>query len=122
MSVFGAQGAGNILQCRELSRQDKINLIRVGVGKNLLDPETEARLIASEPRLDLELHDPLKASTLTFKFVALKTLFTATQVPLPSKLYFTFKFFNFATSHTETVSMRDSGAGAVLEGPPKPGA
>lgn len=28
----------------------------MGVGKNLLDPETEARLIATEPRLDLELH------------------------------------------------------------------
>ena len=73
MSVFGSQGAGSILQCRELSRQDKISLLRVGVGKNLLDPETEARLLASEPRLDLELHDPLKASTLTFKFVAVKT-------------------------------------------------
>lgn len=63
------------MQCRELSRQDKISLLRMGVGKNLLDPETEARLLASEPRLDLELHDPYKASTLTFKFVAVKTPF-----------------------------------------------
>jgi hypothetical protein len=75
MSVFGSQGFGNILQCRELSRQDKVGLLRVGVGKHLLDPETEARLLASEPGLDLELHDPFKASTLTFKFVAIKTPF-----------------------------------------------
>jgi len=47
----------------------------VGIGKHLLDPETEARLLATEPRLDLELHDPFKASTLTFKFVAIKTAF-----------------------------------------------
>jgi hypothetical protein len=74
MTVFGAGGsASNVLQARELSRQDKLALLRMGVGKGLLEPETEARLLASEPRLELELHDPLKASTITFKFVAFKT-------------------------------------------------
>jgi hypothetical protein len=64
-----------VLSCRELSRQDKVALLKVGIGKHLLEPETEAKLLASEPRLELEFSDPLKASTLTFKFVALKTPF-----------------------------------------------
>jgi hypothetical protein len=83
--------------------------LRVGVGKNLLDPETEARLIASEPRLDLELHDPLKASTISFKFVAVKTPFTISSMltDFPKKLFFTFKFFTFSQSQTETVFLKD---------------
>lgn len=47
--------------------------MRLGVGKNLLDPETEAKLLASEPRMEAEIHDPYKASTISIKFVALKT-------------------------------------------------
>ena len=50
-----------------------MNLIRLGVGKNLLDPETEAKLMASEPRMEIEINDPYKASTISFKFVAVKT-------------------------------------------------
>lgn len=122
MSVFGAQGAGSVLNCRELSRQDKVALLRVGVGKHLLDPETEAKLLASEPRLELEFSDPMKASTLTFKFVALKTPF---QMPVqgqqfPSKVYMTFKFFNFAKVHTETCVLRaigqDEGSNVIKMG------
>lgn len=63
----------SLLQSKELSRQDKINLLRLGIGKNLLDPETEARLLSSEPRMENELKDPYKASTISFKFVAFKT-------------------------------------------------
>lgn len=108
MTVFGSQGgAGNVLECRELSRQDKISLLRVGVGKNLLDPETEARLLASEPRLDLEMVDPLKASTITVKFVAVKTPLGGVSA-FPTKVYFTFKFFTFHSVHTETVYLKDA--------------
>lgn len=57
-NVYGSEGGMAVLQSKELSRQDKINLLRMGAGKNLLDPETEAKLLASEPRLDLELNDP----------------------------------------------------------------
>jgi len=45
----------------------------MGVGKGLLDSETEAKLIASEPKMELEINDPFKASTITIKFVAFKT-------------------------------------------------
>ena len=98
MSVFGSEraAAGSVLQCKELSRQDKVSLLRLGVGKHLLDPETEARLLATEPLLDLELADPYKASTITFKFVAFKTGLAAPPV-LPHKIHLTFKFFTFAS-------------------------
>lgn len=110
--MFGSQGAGSVLNCRELSRQDKVALLRVGVGKHLLDPETEAKLLATEPRLDLELHDPMKASTLSFKFVAMKTPF---QMPsngqsFPNKIYITFKFYNFSMVHSETCLLRAMGS------------
>jgi hypothetical protein len=45
----------------------------MGIGRNLLDSETEAKLLASEPRMDVEMHDLYKASTISFKFVAFKT-------------------------------------------------
>ena len=62
----------------------------------MLDPETEAKLIASEPKMDIEVLDPLKASTISFKFVALKTPLTFNpDLQIPQKLFFTFKFFTF---------------------------
>ena len=73
MNVFGSQGGTTVLQSKELSRQDKINLLRLGVGKNLLDHDTESKLLASEPRMEIELNDPYQASTFTVKFVAFKT-------------------------------------------------
>ena len=86
------------MQSKDLSRQDKINLLRLGIGKNLLDPETEAMLLSSEPRIENELHDEYKASNLTFKFMAFKTLLIGSGVHIPSTLYFTFKFFTFNTT------------------------
>ena len=50
-----------------------MNLLRLGVGKGLLDPETEHKLLASEPKLDIEINDVYKASSITIKFVAFKT-------------------------------------------------
>jgi hypothetical protein len=73
MNVFGSEGGVTVLQSKELSRQDKVNLLRLGVGKNLLDPETEAKLLASEPRMEVEVNDIYRASTITLKFVAIKT-------------------------------------------------
>ena len=103
-----------MLTCRELSRQDKLALLRLGVGKHLLDPETEAKLMASEPRLDLEIDDPFKASTLTFKFVAVKTTFSKAAA-LPAKMYFTFKFYTFKTEQTKTVVLKNEAAGGQLK-------
>lgn len=109
MNVFGTQGGMSLLQSKELSRQDKINLIRLGIGKNLLDQETEARLLASEPKMENEILDLYKASTITFKFVAFKTpivFMNNSSIAMPSKLYFTFKFFTFKEMQTEKVMLR----------------
>jgi len=76
------------------------------VGKGLLDPETEAKLLATEPRMEAELHDAYKASTITLKFVAFKTAFQVSNVQIPQKLYFTFKFFTFKAVETEKVIFR----------------
>lgn len=70
-----------------------------------MDPETEAKLIASEPRMDIEMQDIYKASTLTFKFVAMKTPFNP-DIQIPSKVFFTFKFFTFKSVETEKVVLK----------------
>jgi hypothetical protein len=59
--------------------------------------------------MENEILDLYKASTLTFKFVAFKTPLTFlsnSAFSLPSKLYFTFKFFTFKEIMTEKVLMR----------------
>ena len=77
------------------------------MGKNLLDPETEAKLLASEPRMDIEVNDPYQASTFTLKFVAFKTPISFNNsVVIPSKLYFTFKFFTFKTINSDKVMLK----------------
>ena len=79
----------------------------MGVGRDLLDPETEAQLLASEPRMEVEMHDIYKASTISFKFVALKTpIILNPDTSVPQKIYFTFKFFTFKTVITEKVAIK----------------
>jgi hypothetical protein len=78
------------------------------VGKGILDPETESQLLASEPKMDIEVTDPYKASTFTFKFVAFKSPLhlPSDSMTLPSKVFFTFKFFTFKQIQTETVLLK----------------
>ena len=91
------------MQSRELSRQDKLNLLRLGVGRGLLEPETGAKLIATEPRMEAEVHNVYKASTVALKFVAFKTALRAAHTPL--RLCFTLKFFTFRAVETERVGL-----------------
>ena len=69
--------------------------MKMGIGKGILDKETEAYLLSKEPKMDLEYNDAFKASTFSFKFVAFKTPMhlPSDSMNLPSKIYFTFKFF-----------------------------
>ena len=104
-----------MLECKELSRQDKINLLKLGVGKEIIGEDTQASLIASEPRMDLELQDPYKASTITVKFVALKTALQLNpDWTVPTKLFFTFKFFTFRSLQTEPVLLQSEQAPSNL--------
>lgn len=97
MNLFGSSGGVALLQSRELSRQDRLALMKLGVGRGILEPETEQSLLASEPQMDVEMKDPFKASTFTFKFVAFKTPINlpSDAMTLPSKLFFTLRFFTF---------------------------
>jgi hypothetical protein len=47
--------------------------MRLGVGRNILDPETEAKLISTEPKMEIEVNDIYRASTIGIKFIAFKT-------------------------------------------------
>lgn len=61
------------MNTKELGRQDKVNLLRMGIGRGILDEQTEAYLLSSEPSMEKEFNDLYKASTFSFKFVAFKT-------------------------------------------------
>lgn len=69
----------------------------MGIGKGILDKETEAYLLSKEPKMELEYNDAFKASTVTFKFMSFKSPMhlPSDSMNLPSKFYFTFKFFSF---------------------------
>jgi hypothetical protein len=67
------------------------------------DPVGESRLV-DNLNMDLEYNDALRASRMTFKFVAFKTP-TSAAAPLPTSLFFTFKFFNFTACQTEPVAL-----------------
>ena len=64
-------GGVSYMQSRELSGVDKINLMKMGIGRGILDRETEQQLLATEPSMDPELKDHLRCSTLYFKFATL---------------------------------------------------
>ena len=79
-----------------LSPSDKINLMKMGIGQGLLDKETEAKLIASEPSLDRELADGKAASSIFFKFVVYKTPIVLDEsIRIPEKMIIKFKFFTY---------------------------
>jgi hypothetical protein len=72
--------------------------------------------------LALEANDILKASTLTFKFVAFKTPIKLNDltkdIRIPKRFFFTFKFFTFPTSRSELLVLRggnSSGEVGMLE-------
>lgn len=58
------------------------------------DPVAEAKLLDADVNMELEFNDILRASSISFKFVALKTPSSLpTGASLPSRLFFTFKFY-----------------------------
>ena len=71
--------------------------MKMGIGKGLLERETEAKLLAAEPSLEKEVSDHLMASTIYFKFVVFKTpTLLDSSVRIPKKMLIKFKFFTFA--------------------------
>lgn len=56
--------------------------------------------------LELERADPLRASTVTFKFIVFKTPWSGLE-NLPQRFYFQLKFFTFPTVLTDKVRIKN---------------
>ena len=81
------------------------------MGGNTRDPLAEAQLLEQDVNMELELNDVLKASNISLKFVSFKTpsSWPGGDAPaLPSRVFFTFKFYNFDTVETNPVYLRQA--------------
>ena len=54
---IGSQGGMQYIHANELTPIDKINLIKMGIGRGVLEKETEQKLMAELPSLENELKD-----------------------------------------------------------------
>ena len=59
--------------------------------------------------METEMLDPLRASTLSFKFVCFKAPIAASQDEVPKRLLFRMRFFTFPEIETDTVSLVEPG-------------
>jgi hypothetical protein len=88
---------------------DQVNFIKHGLGEALKHPSaslTSDSLTKDKLAIDVELSDPLQASTITFKFICYKTPWSKFE-STPKKLYFHFKFFTFPTVKTASVMIKN---------------
>lgn len=67
--------------------------------------------------MGVEVADPLKASTVTFKFICFKTPWGGLD-RVPRKFFFSFKFFTFPTVKTGTVKLNNNNDSALKGGEP----
>jgi len=68
----------------------------MGVGRGILEKETEQKLLSEFPSLENELKDEHIASLISFKFVVFKTPVNLVEgIKLPTWMQFKFKFFTF---------------------------
>ena len=102
-------GQVNLLKTTDLPVSDQINFIKRGLGGDMLQHPsaqlTSSSLVKDRMSLDLEAADPLRAQTLTFKFICFKTPWSNLEA-MPSKFYFQFKFFTFPTVITDKVQIK----------------
>ena len=102
------EGGVTKLHTKELSKKDKMTMLRSEADRVMLDPDYDQPLIEGDPLIDVEQFDTYLASRITIKFKSVKTPthLPTESVTIPSKLFFTYKFFTFKTTTTETVQMR----------------
>ncbi|GAB9466353.1 hypothetical protein Gpo141_00003730 [Globisporangium polare] len=121
------------VQASELTRASKTLLTRYGFmdahdtsatkhqsssspSRNRLSNSTPGIRRATRPvvkSLDVELNDVYKAHEIRFHFAAYRSVLCAVQ-SVPSRVYFTFQFYNFAPTRTETLRLSkafDNGSG-----------
>lgn len=101
MTMFGTSGTFKASQFNNLPEQDKIQILKdsgrskdtksVSSGQGL-----DMNLATYKPKIDIELKDQFKASTISIKIVAFKTPSILNRsIAMPTRVYFTTKFFTF---------------------------
>eukprot|EP00347_Sterkiella_histriomuscorum_P000155 403376962 len=104
---YVGMGMVNLLKTTDLPIHDQVNFIKNGYGELLQHPTAQilsTSIQQNQLSLQNELADPLKASTVTFKFLCYKAP-VSPQDYLPSKLFFQFKFFTFPSLQTDKVKI-----------------
>ena len=102
-------GKINLLKTTDLPLNDQVNFIKHGLGDALKHSSASVKsdgMDKARMGLELENGDPLKASTISFKFICFKTPWSGLETT-PRKLFFAFKFFTFPAVKTATVAMKN---------------
>ena len=94
-----------------VSDTDRAYLARLQGGQSLgqtRDALAEGRLLEPQVNMELEFNDVLKGNSFGVKFVAMQTptSLPAKMSSLPSKVFFTFKFYTFNMVQTDAVQLR----------------
>lgn len=103
--MFGTNGQFVDASHQSLSQPDQESINELAGTSGAIN----TRAADIRPSLDIELKGKTKpmASTLTFKFIAIKTLDVADMPSVfPSRVFFTQKFYNFKESKTEPGLLR----------------
>jgi len=101
-------GVMNLLKVVDLSKEDQIELIKMGYGDLLHNPSAQMR---SQDRnkeainMQLEEMDDLQSNQITFKFLVVKPSIHASPLSMPKRLYFQMRFFTFPEVHTDSVRL-----------------
>lgn len=106
---YVGMGKVNLLKTTDLPVSDQVNFIKHGLGDALKNPTASIKsdgMQKEKMALDVEEHDHLKSSTVTFKFICFKTPWTDSE-KVPKKFFFHFKFFTFPAVKTSSVTFKN---------------
>uniref|UniRef100_K3W8N0 EF-hand domain-containing protein n=1 Tax=Globisporangium ultimum (strain ATCC 200006 / CBS 805.95 / DAOM BR144) TaxID=431595 RepID=K3W8N0_GLOUD len=119
-------------QTTELSRASKTLLTRYGfmdahdssavhegfVSSSPLPNQQKVAYVPGVKAIDVELQDIYKAHEIRFHFAAYRAYTNVRNSPKPSRLYFTFQFYQFPPTRTETLRLSkpfDNGTGGEMQ-------
>jgi len=107
MTVIGQTGMFKASHFNNLDEDDKQVLKKNDALKEDASKSIDlVKLLQQKPKLDYELRDQYKSSTITFKFVAFKTANVWNQsIQMPKRVFFTTKFYMFRQTQTEQVML-----------------